>query len=131
MRTSSSAGLFFAPTSWRTDTWKACIFDQPFQIFSVGRHSINGVVLFAGRATEKKNVVVIDPTTIPAEQLFRSNSDRLLRIEIEGPQRRHRSVPIFAVGFLAHIDAEKQTFPFGETSIRPSPLMSPFGLILP
>ncbi len=46
---------------------EARVFDQALQIFSVGRHSINRIFLFAGDAAEKKNVVVVEPNAVPAK----------------------------------------------------------------
>jgi hypothetical protein len=54
----------------RADRWETRILDQAFQIFSVSRHSINRVVLFARRTAEKKNIIVVDPNAVPAEKIF-------------------------------------------------------------
>lgn len=49
----------------------------------------------------------------PPEKFSGSESDGVLRVEVERPQGGHRPFPIFAVGFLTHLDAEKQVFSIG------------------
>jgi hypothetical protein len=64
---------------WDTNARETPILDQAFQIFSIGRHSINRVILFARLAAEKKNIVVIDPNAVPEKrQSGRRHSYRLL-----------------------------------------------------
>src|SRR6266478_8700908 len=93
----------------RAHAWKTRVLDQALQIFSVGRHSINRIFLFDGGAAEKKNVVVVEPNAVPAKQFFRRQPHCFLRLEIERPERWQRPVPIFAAGFFAHVDAQKQS----------------------
>src|SRR5439155_17477446 len=68
------------------DGWKTRVLDHAFQIFFVGRHSINRIVLFARGAAEKKNIVVVDPNAIPAEKFFRREPACFLRLQIERPK---------------------------------------------
>src|SRR5262249_13484726 len=87
---------------------ESTVVNQSLQIFTVDRHPINRVVLFTGGFAEKENVVVVDPNAVPAETFFWREPCCFLRLKIERPERRERAVPIFAAGFLAHFNAQKQ-----------------------
>src|SRR6266536_1453847 len=105
--------------SRRAHRWKTRIFDRAFQVLAVDRHPIKRGRFLAGRLTQKQNIVVVDPATVPAEECFPRDARRFLRRDFESPQCWWRSIPISAVMFLAHVDGKKQTFTVGRDRDAP------------
>jgi len=65
---------------------KTRILDQPFQVLAVDRHPIKRGRFFAGGLSQKQNIVVVDPATVPAEECFPRDAHRLLRRDFKYPQ---------------------------------------------
>src|SRR5438876_4117687 len=105
----------------RARAWHARICNEPLEIFAIDRHAIKRGRFLAGCLAEQQDVLIIDPTTIPTKECFRRYADRFLSRDLEGPERRRRAVPIFAVVFFAHIDGKEQEFSIGRDRDAPVP----------
>src|SRR2546426_12723266 len=82
-------------------------------MFSIDRHSIKRCRFFASCLAEKQNFVVVDPTTVPAKERFWRDADCFLCGDFKCPERRRRTVPIFAMMRLTHVDGKKKPFSIG------------------
>jgi hypothetical protein len=71
--------LIAAAQLLRAHRWEARIFNQALQVFAVDRHSIKRGRFLARGLTQKQNIVVVDPATVPAEKCFRRDAHRFLR----------------------------------------------------
>src|ERR1700681_4557356 len=97
----------------RAHAWHARICNESLEIFAINRHAIKRGRFLAGCLAEQQDVLIVDPTTVPAKECFRRYADHFLRRDLESPERGRRSVPIFAVVFFAHIDGKQQKFSVG------------------
>src|ERR1700730_510847 len=97
----------------RAHAWHARICNESLEILAIDRHAIKRGRFLADCLAEQQDVLIVDPTTVPAKEYFRRYADHFLRRDLEGPERGRRSVPIFAVVFFAHIDGKQQKFSIG------------------